>query len=140
MTRVAHPLLLILALSGAVACAPVAPAPPISAGYGGPGSPPAAGAGAAGAGQRDALVEACRREATRVVLYRDRGQLMRMDEGDSRVGVQGNVPTLRSETERMGQQFERDRLADECVRQNSGTDTPVSLRPRTGGRPTGGGS
>jgi hypothetical protein len=86
------------------------------------------------------LVEACRREATRVVLYRDRGQQMRMDEGDSRVGVQANVPTLRAESDRLGQQFERDRLAEECVRQYSGSDAPVRLRPTTPGRPTGGGS
>jgi hypothetical protein len=136
MTRIALPALLAVALSGAAACAPAAPAPPISPGIG--GGPPAALGTAAG--PQDALVEACRREATRVVLYRDRGQQMRMDEGDSRVGVQANVPTLRAESDRLGQQFERDRLAEECVRQYSGSDAPVRLRPTTPGRPTGGGS
>jgi hypothetical protein len=140
MTRIALPALLVVALSGAAACAPAAPPPPISPGIGG-GPPAASGpAGTAAAGRQDALIEACRREATRVVLYRDRGQQMRMDEGDSRVGVQANIPTLRAETDRLGQQFERDRLAEECVRQYSGSDVPVRLRPTTPGRPTGGGS
>jgi hypothetical protein len=136
MTRFALPALLALAVSGAAACAPAAPPPPISPGIG--GGPPAASGTAAG--RQDALVEACRREATRVVLYRDRGQQMRMDEGDSRVGVQANIPTLRAESDRLGQQFERDRLAEECVRRYSGSDAPVRLRPTTPGRPTGGGS
>ena len=115
-------------------CAPFAPAPPVSPAVSAAGAPTPRAAGSApdGSGRvsRDALVEACRREATRVVLYRDRGQQMRTDEGDNRVGVQANIPTLRAETDRLAQQYERDRLTDECVRRYTGEE---ALGRRGGG-------
>lgn len=116
---------LLLAAAMAASCAPSAPPPPVSV-TGLVQPPPRAAAAGPRSEQlsRDALVEACRREATRVVLYRDRGQQMRTDESDSRVGVQASIPTLRAETDRLAQQFERDRLAEECVRQHGGEDTP----------------
>jgi hypothetical protein len=84
--------------------------------------------------QRSAVEEACRREATRVVLYRDRGQTMRIDEAESRVGVQSSIPTFRGETDRLGQQVERDRLASECIRANTGDAAPAA-RPAAPARP-----
>lgn len=76
------------------------------------------------AGNRAAIVEACRRDAERVVLYRDRGQLMREDERDARVGTDSSIYARRIETDRLGRAFERDRLAAECVRQQDTGPVP----------------
>lgn len=81
---------------------------------------------------------ACRRQAERVVLFRDRGQQMRIDEGENRLGTQGSTPSsLRAQTDTYGQQVERDRLARECVQASqtgatptSGTQTPSPRRAR----------
>ncbi len=89
-----------------------------------PGTAAAASPGPQAAPDRAALVEACRRDADRVVLYRDRGQLMREDERDARIGTDSSIYARRVETDRLGRVFERDRLAAECLQQQ---DT----RPRT---------
>lgn len=81
--------------------------------------------------QNDAQLAACRQEADRVMQFRDRGQTMRLDEADARVGVATNVPTLRAETDRLGARVERDRLIGECLRGGSGdavgTNPPQGL-------------
>jgi hypothetical protein len=135
----------IAALLLLAACAPVAPAPPVS--VAGRVAPPRAVGPAGEPLSHDALVAACRREAERVVLYRDRGQEMRIDEGQSRVGVQASIPTIRAETDRLAQQFERDRLTEECVRRHLGEEplgrggaAAVPSPAPTRGRATGGGS
>ncbi|MBW8268595.1 hypothetical protein [Caldovatus aquaticus] len=141
MSRIAalpFPGLVLAAAMAVAACAPAAPAPPVS--VSGLVQPTPRGPGAAPGGERvsrDALVEACRREAERVVLYRDRGQQMRTDEGESRVGVQANIPTLRAETDRLAQQFERDRMVEECVRRHGGEDGPG---PQAGAAPSAAGA
>lgn len=69
---------------------------------------------------------ACRRQAERVVLFRDRGQQMRIDEGENRLGTQGATPSsLRAQTDTYGQQVERDRLARECVQASQTGATPA---------------
>jgi hypothetical protein len=94
------------------------------------GRPPAPRAGAAGpaidapqppqaARDRAAVTEACRRDADRVVLYRDRGQLMREDERDARIGTDSSIYARRIETDRLGRVFERDRLAAECLERDA---------------------
>jgi len=65
------------------------------------------------------IEEACRREAERVVLFRDRGQQMRIDEGENRLGSQATIPSSRAQSDIAGRSFERDRLARDCVRQSS---------------------
>ena len=67
-------------------------------------------------GQDNAALEACRAEATRVVQFRDRGELMRTDETEASRGTFSSAPFGRVETERMGQQMSRDRLIEECLR------------------------
>ena len=74
---------------------------------------------------RAALAEACRRDADRVVLYRDRGQLMREDERDARIGTDASIYARRAETDRLGRVFERDRIAAECLQQGA---TPPPTR------------
>ena len=80
---------------------------------------------AQGARDRAAVAEACRRDADRVVLYRDRGQLMREDERDARIGTDSSIYARRIETDRLGRVFERDRIAAECVdQQGTGSTAP----------------
>jgi hypothetical protein len=84
-------------------------------GFGGFNSPPPVATGPRG--ERDARAEACRAEATRVVQWRDRGQLMRNDEIENR--ADGNItvaPPSRAESDRLGAAFERDRIAADCLR------------------------
>jgi hypothetical protein len=66
--------------------------------------------------ERDARFEACRAEATRVVQFRERGQTMRTDETESGRGTVTVAPFSRTENDRAGQQLERDRIIQECVR------------------------
>jgi hypothetical protein len=68
---------------------------------------------------RAAVAEACRRDADCIVLYRDRGQLMREDERDARVGTDASIYARRMETDRLGRVFERDRIAAQCLEQDS---------------------
>jgi hypothetical protein len=67
---------------------------------------------------RAAAAAACRQDADRVVLYRDRGQLMREDERDARIGTEQSIYARRVETDRLGRLFERDRIAAECLEQD----------------------
>lgn len=101
-----------------------APAAPAIAGRpaprAGPGTTLAAPPPGQGARDRAAVAEACRRDADRVVLYRDRGQLMREDERDARIGTDSSIYARRIETDRLGRVFERDRIAAECVDQGTG--------------------
>jgi len=66
--------------------------------------------------ENSAALETCRAEATRMVQFRDRGQLMRTDEVESGRGTFSSAPFSRVETERMGQQITRDRLIADCMR------------------------
>lgn len=68
-----------------------------------------------------ALAAACRAEADRIVVTRDRGQMMRDDERDARVGTDASIFARRTETDRLGRQFERDRIAAECLQENTRT-------------------
>jgi hypothetical protein len=73
------------------------------------------------------IAAGCRQEADRIVVQRDRGQLLREDERDSRLGADIGAFNLRTQTDRMGRQFERDRIADACIRDNTrmAPDRPV---------------
>ena len=77
-------------------------------------------------GDRAAVSAACRSQAERVVNYRDRGQTMRQDEYNARVGTTSYLgPQVI--TDQIAQVYDRDRMAAECVRS---TDQP---RPAPGG-------
>jgi hypothetical protein len=133
-----HPLLLMV-LAGAAGCAGNDAPPPSSA----TAMPPVAAAGrpaprpgaapaqsfvspppSQAVRDRAAVAEACRRDADRVVLYRDRGQLMREDDRDARVGTDASPYARRFETDRLGRVFERDRIAAECLQQDSPAPSP----------------
>ena len=135
-----RPLLLLAAgaaLAGAPGCAGSADRAPPSGAYAAPPSAASTGRPApssaarsqtftspsptAGVRDRAAAAAACRRDADRIVLYRDRGQLMREDERDARVGTDASIYARRMETDRLGRAFERDRIAAECLEQDPGT-------------------
>ncbi len=121
-------------LAGSPGCAGRDPAPPFSAAPAAGRPAPRGGAGPAfaidapqaprPARDRAAVAEACRRDADRIVLYRDRGQLMREDERDARVGTEQSIYARRVEIDRLGRIFERDRIAAECLRQQGAGAPP----------------
>lgn len=83
--------------------------------------------GAAGGGaprsddqrQQDATTIACRADAERMMRYRDRGQLMRTDEAEARIGAgafSSDTVAGSMSTQRLSSRYEQSRLVDECVR------------------------
>jgi hypothetical protein len=68
--------------------------------------------------QQDATNAACRQEAERVMRFRDRGQLMRQDEPESRLGsgAFSGATTGSMSPDRLSSRFQQDRMIDECVR------------------------
>lgn len=68
---------------------------------------------------RVALTIGCRSEAERILTNRDRGQQLREDERDARLGADATPYTRRAETDRLGRLWERDRLAEDCVQRTT---------------------
>ena len=73
-----------------------------------------------GRGQTQAsLAAACNQQADRVLVQRDRGEIMREDERDSRQGTFDSPFQFRAPLDQMGRRFERDQIARDCVLRNS---------------------
>jgi hypothetical protein len=73
-----------------------------------------------GRGQTQAsLAAACNQQADRVLVQRDRSEIMREDERDSRQGTFDSPFTLRAPLDQMGRRFERDQMARDCVLRNT---------------------
>lgn len=68
------------------------------------------------ASERDARYLACRQQATRVVQYRERAQLMRTDETESSRGTIVVAPPERPGWDRDAAQIDRDRMIADCLR------------------------
>ena len=69
-------------------------------------------------GEANARFQACRAEATRVVQFRERGQVMRNDEIGNSMGAFGNtnsVATLQTQMDRSAAEAEVDRLTRDCM-------------------------
>jgi len=68
--------------------------------------------------QQDATTAACRADAERTMRYRDRGQLMRTDEAEARIGSGAFTDAVAGSmsTDRLSARFEQSRLVDACVR------------------------
>jgi hypothetical protein len=90
------------------------------------------------AGATPELQRICTQEAERVVNFRERGQLMRMDSNFGDSDMTNDVPTARLRSDNFRQQTLRDELIRECIR-NAGTgqppvdpgnQRPQTLRPR----------
>lgn len=70
--------------------------------------------------QRDqaAIIAACRQQAERIIIERDRGQLLREDEQAARLGASASLNDFRFNSDRLGRVVARDRLVDDCVDAN----------------------
>lgn len=78
----------------------------------------------------DAAAAACRAEAERTVLFRDRGQTMRSDDYNARVGTTSYLGP-RVITDDIARSYDRDRYAAECLRAGREADPagPASAAP-----------
>ncbi|WP_270938516.1 hypothetical protein [Falsiroseomonas oryzae] len=68
--------------------------------------------------EADARFQACRAEAERLVLFRERGQSMRSDDLASSAGgfsTSEVLPRFRQQLDQASSQAERDRLTRECM-------------------------
>ncbi|RKK05682.1 hypothetical protein EBE87_06400 [Pseudoroseomonas wenyumeiae] len=84
--------------------------------------------------QQDQATAICRQEVERTMRYRDRGQTMRTDEADSRLGAGSFTGTLTGSmsTDRLSSQFERDQMIDSCVR-GATSASPAARSPGAAG-------
>ena len=73
-----------------------------------------------------AVNAACRDQSQRIIARQDRSQLLREDERDNRLGAEATPFTQRSLTDRMGREFQYERMVNECVRQNTQAGAPVA--------------
>lgn len=85
----------------------------------------------AGGSDRQAIVQACRSQAQVVIARQDRGQLIREDERDSRLGADV-VGARTGQVDRLGRQFMFDRMVDDCVRSAAapGGPQPATVLPQ----------
>lgn len=74
------------------------------------------------------LVEECRRQAEREILFRDRGQIGRDDMETGRSDMTNTIPSFRMQAERGNQIMRRDALMEQCIRQNTSGPAPVDAR------------
>jgi hypothetical protein len=77
--------------------------------------------------QQDAATAACRQDVERAVRYRDRGQTMRVDEAEARVGSGAFSDSVvgSMSTERLSARFAQDQMMDECVRGTRNANPPA---------------
>jgi hypothetical protein len=76
-----------------------------------------------------AVNAACRDQSQRIIARQDRSQLMREDERDSRLGAEATPFSQRSLTDRLGREFQYERMVNECVRQNTQASLPPAAAP-----------
>jgi hypothetical protein len=77
-----------------------------------PGTSPGTGPGTGD----EARLAACRAEAERMVMRRERGQVMRADEAESSRGFVTVTPAGRVTNDRAFAQMDRDRIIADCMR------------------------
>lgn len=88
-------------------------------------APPRPAAQGSAQATRSAIGAACTADAERVVRYRDRGQTMRQDDYNARIGTTSYLgPQVM--TDQIAQVYDRDRIAADCIR---GTNAADSARP-----------
>lgn len=80
---------------------------------------------AAAAGATPELLRICTAEAERIVNYRERGQLMRMDSNFGEGDINNDVPSARLRTDAYQQQTMRDELIRECIRNAGAGQAPI---------------
>ncbi|MBO1077030.1 hypothetical protein [Roseomonas marmotae] len=85
--------------------------------------------------QQDLATAACRQDAERIMRYRERGQQMRLDEADARLGAGAFTDSVsgRLSTDRLSAQYEQERMVERCLRGAEGA-APVPASGPRGGR------
>ncbi|WP_027284819.1 hypothetical protein [Rubritepida flocculans] len=77
-----------------------------------------------------AVVAACREEMARQLARQDRGQILREDERDVRLGSDTTGPLgFRAPIDRMGREFRYERMVEECVRLNTRQSQAQQAQP-----------
>ncbi len=81
------------------------------------------------------VVAACREEVARQLTRQDRGQLLREEERDARLG--SDVTGARAPVDQLGRAARFDRMVDECVRANTRSTAPAgaAAAPRPAAAP-----
>ncbi len=90
-----------------------------------PREQPPSSRAAASAGGTPELQRVCTAEAERIVNYRERGQVMRMDSSFGDSDMTNDVPTARLRSDAYQQQALRDELIRECIRKSGVGPAPV---------------
>jgi hypothetical protein len=77
-----------------------------------------------------AVVAACREAMAQQIARQDRGQLIREDERQARLGsdTMGTVG-FRAPIDRMGREFQYERMVEQCVRQNTQASQAQQAQP-----------
>jgi len=76
------------------------------------------------------VVAACRQQAANLLTRQDRGQLIREDERDSRLGSETTgTLAFRAPIDRMSREFRFEQMVEECVRANTRASAPEATAP-----------
>lgn len=76
------------------------------------------------------VVAACRQQAANLLTRQDRGQLIREDERDSRLGSETTgTLAFRAPIDRLSRQYRFDQMVEECVRANTQASAPEAPAP-----------
>lgn len=84
------------------------------------------------------VVAACRAQAASVITRQDRGQLIREDERNSRLGSEttGSL-AFRAPIDRLSREYRFEQMVDECVRANTRETAPAAPPPAPAPTPGG---
>lgn len=80
-----------------------------------------------------AVTQACREQTASQLQRQDRGQLLREDESQARLGANFAAGPATSESDRLGRQFTFERRINECIRAN--TQPAVTAQPEVAAPP-----
>jgi hypothetical protein len=76
------------------------------------------------------VVEACRQQSANLLTRQDRGQLIREDEREARLGSETTgTLAFRAPIDRLSREYRFDRMVDECVRANTRASAPEAPSP-----------
>jgi hypothetical protein len=91
-----------------------------AAGFGPPPPPPGARS------TNPEVVRACRAQAAAVITRQDRGQLIREDERQSRLGSETTgTLAFRAPIDRLSREYRFEQMVEECVRANTQASAPA---------------
>ena len=81
------------------------------------------------------VVRACRAEAASVITRQDRGQIIREDERNNRLGSETTgTLAFRAPIDRLSREYRFERMVEDCVRANALASAPPTPQPGAAGR------